>query len=41
VSTESAGGFFANRDWSPAEQALLVRDIAAFGKPSGAEFVEG
>lgn len=37
VSKESADGFFANRGWSPAEQALLVREIAAFGKPTGAE----
>ncbi len=37
VSAESAGRFFASREWSPAEQSLLVREIAAFGRPAGAE----
>jgi hypothetical protein len=37
VSAESAGTFFASREWSPAEQSLLCREIAALGRPAGAE----
>ncbi len=37
VGETAAAAFFASRHWSPAEQALLVREIAGLGRPTGAE----
>lgn len=37
VGEAAAATFFASRHWSPAEQALLVREIAEFGRPVGAD----
>jgi len=36
IPQEVAADFFGNRNWSPAEQALLAREIASFGRPAGA-----